>query len=186
MSLLNGVSSYPTGRTATYVIAASTGYPSDAEKAKWQSQSDEVCDGTNDQNNVMTAAIANGYTDILLSPGTFYADGSTGVTKGAIDITQSNVTIRGSGKYLTKWFLKASQPISIFNIGGTVGSPITGIKISDMELDGNLANNAYDGTEGQECSGIAAYYTSKSRFENIYSHDNRYHGLFMYNNCKGC
>lgn len=86
LSIIGGSFVAPTGRNSTFIIAAS-----DAPTV-WKNQSDVTATSGN-LNTLLIAAFANGYTDILLSPGTF----------SNIVLTQANAgdgwTISGCGYY---------------------------------------------------------------------------------------
>lgn len=105
----------PTGRTATYVVAAS-----DAPTI-WQSQSDVIVAG--DANAEIIAAIATG-SDILLSPGTFT------VSMDQFAITTAGQKLCGSGEGLTTLLLN-SDGAKLFNIQEA------NVIVSDFTIDGD-------------------------------------------------
>ena len=114
----------PTGRTATYVIAAS-----DAP-ASVKAQADVICTGTADQTAINTAiSIVNsaGGGIVRLSAGTFV------LTASITDL--SNVAIIGCGT-ATVLTLANNANVSII-----IGTTITNVEVGNISINGNYANN---------------------------------------------
>jgi hypothetical protein len=127
-----------TGRTASYVIAAS-----DAP-AIWKAQADAVCDGTADDVQI-NAAYTAGYKDIDLSPGLFSI--SSAITPTAISALQ------GQGIGITTVQLAGS--VNMFTLASK-----DWVQISDMTLDGN--------TKAATARGIDATTSHYLRLNNVY------------------
>jgi hypothetical protein len=120
-----------TGRSATYVIAAS-----DAP-AHVKAQADVTENGTNTQTLVNTAIVA-GYKDIQLTEGTFNIYSTGGAGKGGIEIPTgtTDLWLHGSG-WGTKLYLADNQQVNVIKVAGGASR----ILISDLAIDGNVANN---------------------------------------------
>jgi len=140
----------PTGRTATYVIAAS-----DAP-AHVKAQADVVCDGTGDQSEINTAIIAASTVGgtVQLSAGRF--------TINAPIVPKDDVWLKGSSGGI----LSMENSTSVIYVangsdcdGIAAGASVTGWIASDLTLNGNKANNASG-------SGVSVAYI-KGQWRNI-------------------
>lgn len=115
----------PVGRTATFTVAAS-----DAP-AIWKAQADYLCDGADDQAQILAALAAGTHPYIQLSPGHF-------VVSAVIDIPEG-CTVAGSGKDSTIVSMNAGALTTCFQAVGTVGTPIYYVTIKDLYIN-NTAN----------------------------------------------
>lgn len=158
--VVTGTLDAPTGRGATYVVAAS-----DAP-AHVKAQADYVCDGTADQteiNAAITAANTAGGGVVSLSVGTF-------TQSGRIELL-SNVHLKGQGVGATIIKLvDASAPAADRQIqwDGNAGSYLVDCSVSDLEVDGNKANQPAD---GQPRCGIWVEYARFLQIYNVHVHD---------------
>lgn len=119
--------SAPTGRTATYVIAASD------SPAYVKAQADYVMpSSTSDLGIVITAAIALGYLDIYLGQGNF-------TMSTAVEMV-NYLNIKGSGMKTTYIALSDNANCNMFQYTGS--SYIYFVQFSDLEMYGNYTNNS--------------------------------------------
>ena len=119
----------PTGRSASYILAASN------SSAKSKAQSDDVCTGTNDEVKIAAAIatlpVAGG--KILLLEGTYVKGNVTGIsvpsnTEIEIDGTIQLVTNVGDG--------------AVVFVNSDIVNGNSGIHIHGKKLDGNRANQS--------------------------------------------
>ncbi len=119
--------SIPSGRSATYVIAAS-----DAP-AIWQAQADVVLTGTNDQNTINTAFTTVGFGSILFSPGTIYLTGPI-----VYDLNKAPSVFAGSGTQATVFYqVDGSNAASLIKTNVVIYNTC----FRDFKIDGNKAGN---------------------------------------------
>lgn len=123
----------PTGRTATYVIAAS-----DAT-AQEKAQADVVCDGTADEVEINAAITAIGKGKIVFTSGTFYINAAINIPD-----TSSDLTLEGAGK--GDWEQDGATIFRFTHANGTIyayGSDastfVRGISISNIKFFDNTA-----------------------------------------------
>jgi len=152
-----------TGRTATIVVAA---YNSSTSS---KAQADYICDGVDDQVEIQAAidALPSGGGKIKLTEGIFNLS-------GAITLS-SNIWLQGFGMYSTKLFVGneiTENAIEAINKEGII--------ISDLEIDGNKDNNT-KGSGDRKQNGIYWEKVTNSIIERVYSHDNIFHGIFLFN-----
>jgi parallel beta-helix repeat protein len=158
-----------TPRTATIVVAASD------SSAAGKAQADYVCDGSDDQVEIQAAIDALPSTGgiIQLSEGTFNLASVDG--DHSIDLSRDNVIFRGSGMGATKLFI--GNGVRKNGIGAVNSANIT---ISDLEIDGNKANNTEGAPNGDSIqNGIYFRNVDYSTIERVSSHDNIFHGIFL-------
>jgi hypothetical protein len=147
-----------TGRTATYVVAASDA-PSHVK-----AQADYVCDGTADEVEIQ-AAIDTGEKLVQLSEGTF----SLSSTLMLPDI--DGFSLVGSGKRNTILFLEDG----FTGVGirkATQGTTNYYQRIGFLTIDGNKDNNP-NGTRGIETSGL-----EKLQLHDVYIVDTKTDGIY--------
>ena len=131
---LEGELTAPTGRTATYVIAAS-----DAP-AHVKAQADYVCDGTADNVEIQAALDMGNSDNVYLSTGTFHIAATIIINTGGRNYLMgsgidSTVLLRDVG---------VTDPIIKKNAAAVY---IAGFNLSEMNLDGNgTAGHVIDGT----------------------------------------
>jgi hypothetical protein len=140
----------PTGRTASYVIAASTGYASAAEEAIWKAQANEVLGATGNQVQI-NAALAT--KDVLLSPGTFSISGNIVLPRAGLSLKGSGGNGSNGTTTPTTKIIAAAGVTTMIEFGNT----ILGATLSDFYLDGN--NIATDGIYMTGVTGICGYST---------------------------
>jgi len=117
----------PTGRTATYVVAAS-GAP-----AHVKAQADYVCDGTADNVEIQAAITASPATgsEIQLVGNIFHI-------AATITMNKHDMTLRGQGKYATELLLDNGVDDSVITILQDIRYPT----IKDLNIDGNKTNQS--------------------------------------------
>lgn len=123
----------PTGRTATYVVAASNA------PAHVKAQADYVLSGINDMATI-NSLISAGVT-IQITEGTINAE-------IPLVINASNVTITGAGRNATHIVASAAGPVWACMV--EVGEGVTDIVVSDMHLDADARFDYAIGTANDE------------------------------------
>jgi hypothetical protein len=157
-----------TGRTATYVIAAS-----DAP-ANVKAQADYVCDGTADDVQIQAAidAVAiSGGGIVQLSSGTFNIAATI-----TIGVTQDYISLIGSGRSATKLYLVTNTDSPVIKVGdwGHTGGYTQFVHLGNFLIDGNGANNDSDLAKG-----LWIDTAFDCLFENIYIQCTYGSGLFI-------
>ena len=162
----------PTGRSSTYVIAASNATAT--EKA----QADYVCDGTADNVQIQAAndALPSGGIIQLLGPTFNLAASGLPVGNESSIRLSSNIWLKGEGKYTTKLVIgNGVQENAICAISKS------GVRISDLEIDGNKTGNVETAPAADsKQNNIYFSATTKSSVDNVYTHDAIFHGIFNY------
>jgi len=140
----------PTGRTATYVIAASNATA--LEKA----QADYVCDGTADNVEIQAAitSLATSGGIVQLSTGTF-------TLAAQINIRDDNLVLRGSGLATKLDQQFAGVGIELRKVAGLLSN----IELSDFYFDGNTLTYGVNNSPIFMLNGVG------DTFDNIRIHD---------------
>jgi parallel beta-helix repeat protein len=130
--------------TVTKVVAANDSQNKD--------KADYVCDGTNDEEEIQDAL------DILPASG-----GEVRLLEGTYNIEASinldtNQTLRGDGRNTI--LTSSTGDLPLIYAGGSEGNELTGITITDLQLDGGAAD-----------TGIWFYYVDYSSILNVYSNN---------------
>lgn len=148
--------SVPTGRTATYVVAASNATATEI------AQADYVCDGTADQVqiNAAIAALPASGGRVRLTEGTFYI--AAPITSAA-----TGLYLTGSGFRVTLLSLVNGANCNVFQSPDVTPRLL---EICDLEIYGNKANNASG-------DGIDIDYYNGVQLKNLYIHDCKEDGI---------
>ena len=142
----------PTGRTATYVIAAS-----DAP-AIVKAQADKTCDGTADDVQIQEALTA-GYLNIWLSQGTFNISTT-------LRYQNHYQNLIGSGRTATVLYLSSGSDCTV--IAGNGATTLTQCGIGSLLIDGNKTNNASG--NGVDFTGLTSYHIKDVVISNCKQH----------------
>lgn len=118
----------------------------------------------------ITFANGLGGATVELAAGEFHVT-ENGSTTVAIQM-KSDVHLKGAGKYATTIKLADSQnDCHVINMDGDSGTPMTGVVISDLAIDGNRGNNTGSG----HC--IRGEWLSNVLIRDVHCHDPRYYGI---------
>jgi hypothetical protein len=158
----------PTGRTATYVIAAS-----DAP-AHVKAQADIVATGVSDE-TIFNAACA-AYTDVMFY-GTLTGDAPFIITHaGGV-----NLSVRGNG-FTSQLTLANGSNCDVLQVG-TLGNSVAHVLLSNFKVEGNKANQASgNGILHTDVNGtvdIDRLYVSNIKQDGLYGTFNQVSNLFI-------
>jgi len=143
----------------------------------------------------------NGTTGTIDYSGT---DAATVINNAVTNIDEGIVYIK-SGLYILSSAISLKSNIEIIGEKNTIlkvddgaqinaieGTGVTNVHISNLEIDGNYANNTEKIAGGDNIqNGIYLSNCTYCHIENVISHDNIFHGIFLvngcsYNNVKNC
>ena len=166
---IGGVADLNIVRTATYVVAAYNA------PAHVKAQADYVCDGTADGTEINAAISALSTTGgrVVLTEGLFTLSGN-----GYLNINKSNVILHGQGaatiiKAENGYVGSDGSDRIMARIYGTVGTPISNVRVEGIYFDGNRANV----TEPVQI--VRLNYAGKVYFDNVSFHAPPYMGMVL-------